>query len=320
MVNKTFLFLVCLMGFLSTLSISAQVTATAEVSKEAIQLGEELPLVIKVERPESIVVDWPKMLGNIGAFEILSYSQKQTTSLENGNVSESQTISLTSFDEGVFAIPGLVFKYRDNNRQKQVQTTGIKVGVRSVAIDTTQSFLPIKDIAAIDVPMIDYIKYYLNKYKWVLIILLLALVAAFLFWKWYRGKEEAIDETPKEIVPAHITALEKLRGIEKQQLWQQGEIKIFYSQITDVLREYVEHKFEVSAMESTTDEILEGLHKTDINPALSSKLKQLLTDADLVKFAKATPSQDMHKQKLKDAFVFVEHSKNLNEKLETVKE
>lgn len=314
MLHKKYLLvlIIGLVGFFSTLPISAQIIATAEVSKEVIQLGEELPLLIKVERSEATTVDWPKMLGNIGAFEILSYSKKEVTPLENGKVAESQTVYLTSFDEGVAAIPSLVFKYRENNRRKQTQTRGIKIEVRSVPIDTTQAFLPIKDIATIDVPLIDYIKYYLNKYKWILLALLALLVGAFFFWKWYNGKEEIVEEVPEEIIPAHITALEKLRGIEKQQLWQQGEIKAFYSQITDVLREYVENKFEVPALESTTDEILEGLEKSDINPALSSKLQQLLTDADLVKFAKASPTQEMHRQKLKDAFVFVEHSKNIN--------
>jgi hypothetical protein len=120
-----------------------------------------------------------------------------------------------------------------------------------------------------------------------------------------------IEDAPK--IPAHITALEKLEKLKEQKLWQEGKIKLYYSSMTDILREYIENRFRIQAMEQTTDEILFGFRNAAVDEESKTKLKQVLTLADLVKFAKEQPLPDENETSLKNVYDFVNGTKREDE-------
>lgn len=293
-------FLFC---FLSGTSF-AQFSATATVDRDTIKIGEQFNLKIESQSPEEAEIEWPKLLEKVGDFEIVGFTGVDTQ-IKDGTAYKSQNIRLTIFEDGYKTIPGIVFKSRLKNRNSQFQTDGKLMTVLTLEVDTTKSIMPIKEI--IEVPMTwKEIIYKVVKY---VSIALIAFLILFFAYRYFNRKEE-IYTPPPPPVPAHEIALSKLKNIEKSKLWEQGSVKNYYSEVTDTLREYVEKRFEVPALESTTEEIVEGLSETQINPALTKKLTGLLEMADLVKFAKAKPGIDSHKSILKDAFVFVQHSKN----------
>lgn len=158
-----------------------------------------------------------------------------------------------------------------------------------------------------------YIKHYLSKYWWVLVILLLISAAIVYFFKYYKKgiKPQFIKVPPKR--PAHIIALEKLEIIRKEKIWSNGHIKEFYVQLTDVLREYIENRFDIYAVEMTTSEILDSISKLGAICSESEiiKLQQVLYIADSVKFAKYIAMQNENDLSMKNAIDFVEKTKDI---------
>lgn len=296
-------------------TLNAQVTATATVSEDSIQIGEQFRLDLEVSSPKDIEVIWPRLLDSIGKFEIIGAGAMQSKT-EGDTKIESQQYKLTSFDEGYYPIPGIIYKYKQRNRTKQVQTKGILMNVATVAVDTTQSIRPIKGIMEVPFTWKEAIPYVIKG-----LIALLALLGLLYFLRRYFKKDEIKEVIPPPPPPpAHETALKKLKEIENAKAWQNTDMKTYYSQLTDVLREYVEGRYDIPALESTSDEIMQELSKTDLQKGLSTKLQKLLMMADLAKFAKASPSPDDNKRNLKAAFDFVLHTKNRKEVVEEIEQ
>ena len=104
---------------------------------------------------------------------------------------------------------------------------------------------------------------------------------------------------------AHEIAIEQLQALRAAQLWQKGAVKEYQSRLTRVIREYLENRYEVNALESTTEQILQELKQVDFNSDWKDKLREMLQMADLVKFAKAEPPADFHGRMLDNAEAFV---------------
>lgn len=128
-----------------------------------------------------------------------------------------------------------------------------------------------------------------------------------------KQKNLDLDYEPVEDIgpqlPAHITALSKLRVLRENRLWEQGAVKEYQSKLTYVIREYLENRFEIQGLESTTSEIKEALETKDFDQTHNASLTRILQVADLVKFAKAKPTDSMHEEFLDEAFRFVEETK-----------
>jgi hypothetical protein len=115
---------------------------------------------------------------------------------------------------------------------------------------------------------------------------------------------------PAPPVPAHIVAIEALEKLHNEKLWQNNKHKLYYSGLSDILRTYLAGRFEVGAMEMTTDEIADALRGVEnIEQKSKMDLLSVLRDADLVKFAKATPAAEDNELAYSKSFFFVENTK-----------
>ena len=113
-------------------------------------------------------------------------------------------------------------------------------------------------------------------------------------------------QTPEEIIPANIEALRRLDKIKEEKIWQKGRVKEYHTELTDVLRTYIERVFNIPSMEMTSDEILRGSQFLKVDkPAAYEGLKQILRLADLVKFAKWNPETVENELSLMNAYLFV---------------
>ncbi|MEZ5049976.1 MAG: hypothetical protein R2766_10040 [Saprospiraceae bacterium] len=97
--------------------------------------------------------------------------------------------------------------------------------------------------------------------------------------------------------------------MNNKQLWQRGEIKEYQSELTHVIRQYLEDRYDVNALEMTTNEILKSLSKKDFEAIYNEDLREILTVADLVKFAKATPEENIHQKFMDKSVDFVNNTK-----------
>ena len=195
---------------------------------------------------------------------------------------------LTSFDSGSYVIPGQQVMI-DN---KQYITDSLLINVGTVAVDTTkQGLFPIKPIYK--APPKAW-QEYLYILWWILAILALILL---IWWLAFRSKK-VIQWRPKPILTPFDIALNQLKTLDDKNLLSQQKIKEYYTELTDIVRNYIEQDLKISAMEVTSDELVALLKKTNKYKKLGISREQInhlqlfLQNADLVKFAKAKPETD----------------------------
>ncbi len=171
--------------------------------------------------------------------------------------------------------------------------------------DTTQLVHDIHDIVPEEKNWLDYL--------WLIIAITLCIAGLLIYLALRNRKQQEVSAIeilePEISIPAHITALEKLQHLKTQRPWEQGKVKAFQEELTYTIREYLEGRFGIQALESTTNEIVEDLVKKDFDSAHESTLTRILQVADLVKFAKAEPTNETHEAFLKEAEQFVIETK-----------
>ena len=245
------------------------------------KIGAEFKLTVKATVDTTSKVVFPSVK-NIGPLEVIRSYRIDT--VKNGDKYELiKKYGLTQFDSGKYTIPSI--KVLINN--SPFFTDSIRVEVANVTVDTLkQKMYDIKPIVEVSSS---------NSWIWklVLVLLVIAAIAAFIYW-WIKIRKKKIVE--QEV---YKTPIEKatvlLNNLEKKELWQKGEIKAYYSELTDIARNYIEEAIQIPAMESTTSELIEGLRKASLKKKMTlsketiENLEQVLRQADLVKFAKSKP-------------------------------
>lgn len=265
---------------LCTLAGFAQVTSTVDSTQ--IKIGSAFNLTIKATANEGSKVVFPNQQ-NIGPFEVLEQSKTDTVSNGN-NIELTKKYTLTQFDEGDYVVPRLSV-YIDG---KNHQTNLFNIKVNNVAVDTLKQ--PMHDIKAQIGGETDTDK--LWKYFFGILFSIIAGVAAYFIVKRIQDKnltEEDLYKTPLEKVT------KKLQLLDSKRLVLNGDVKAYYSEMTDVIRDYIEEVFEIPAKESTTSEVIQMLFQTiktkkiQLSKESVNDLKRVLQTADLVKFAKSEP-------------------------------
>lgn len=162
-----------------------------------------------------------------------------------------------------------------------------------------------------------YLKKYLKQFWWALLLLLVIIATLIYFIAFYKKDKKSVFFKVKPDEPAHVIALAKLESIRREKIWSRGQIKEYHVQITDVIREYLENRFGIQAIEMTSSEILAITSSTTgISESDQNKLQQILEIADAVKFAKYQSMQNENDLSLKNSFEFVETTKEIiDEKL-----
>ena len=271
-----------LLYFLFTTAVFAQqkqVTTSIDTTKN--KIGAEFKLTLKTNVDTLSKVVFPNAK-NFGPLEVIM-SYPIDTIRKNDRYELIKKYGLTQFDSGKYTIPSIKILIN----KKAFLSDSIKVEVANVQVDTLkQKMYDIKDIAPANGGIGDW-------WKYLLILLLVAGIGAFIYWYIKKRQKEKIEEEIYKTPIEKATSL--LNNLEKKELWQQGEVKEYYSQLTDIVRNYIEEAIEIPAMESTTSELIEGLKiasqkkKMKLSQETIDNLFVVLKQADLVKFAKSKP-------------------------------
>ena len=256
-----------------------QVLTSIDTTKN--KIGAEFKLTLKTNVDTLSKVVFPSAR-NFGALEVIQ-SYPIDTIRKNDRYELVKKYGLTQFDSGKYTIPSV--RILINN--KAFLSDSIKVEVADVKVDTLkQKMYDIKDIVAVDNPIGDWWKYILG-------LLVLAGLGVAGYWYFKKHQKERIEEEIYKTPIEKATSL--LNNLEKKELWQRGEVKEYYSELTDIVRNYIEEAIEIPAMESTTSELIEGLKvasrkkKMKLSQETIENLFVVLKQADLVKFAKSKP-------------------------------
>lgn len=270
-----------LLLLLSTAVFAQQKQVVTSIDTTKNKIGAEFKLSIKTTVDTSSKVIFPK-LKNFGALEVIQSYPIDTVKMD-GRYELIKKYGLTQFDSGRYVVPSI--KIFINS--KPFMTDSLLVEVANVQVDTLkQKMFDIKDIAPADNPIGDW-------WKYVLIIALIVGIGAFIYWFIKKRQEKKLQEEVYKTPIEKATTL--LDTLEKKELWQKGEVKAYYSELTDIARNYIEEAIEIPAMESTTSELIQGLRaasvkkKMTLSQEIIENLERVLKQADLVKFAKSKP-------------------------------
>ena len=312
-IKKIFAFLLFL--FASGLYAQQQPRVDAVLDTSKLRIGEQAKIDIYVtyNSREAINIQWPKIGDTLtGKIEVVSVSAIDTTFPDKTNSSkifQHQQILVSVYDSGYYAVPGFKFII-NNDTVNPLYTNPLFLEVHTVPTDTSATKL--KDIKAPFNEEFNW-KWYLNYIYWGIAALILVIIIIVVTVYYTRKNNQVQLEPEKPKIPPHITALAALEKIKEEQIWKEGKIKEYYSSISEAIRAYIEERFNVNALESTTDEIMTAFRSQVVDKDSKDKLQQLLMLSDLVKFAKMFPIEDEHNFTLQNAFDFVNGTKREDE-------
>jgi len=297
-----------MMSFLG-IQCDAQVTfLRGRTDVDTIVVGQPFDYQLSLTIPKDYFVEWKQFGDTLSkSIDVINIEDVKTTAINNSdNVIMTQNLTLTSFDTGYVYVPEIAITYgkslQDSIRYT-LRTDEKELYVTTVAVDTTEAFRPIKGVMRQGLTAKEV-------FPWIAIVIIIAGIVYLIIYlkKHKKTKDVVVEEKKKPTIPAIITARAKLAEMKDNEVWNTPQTKDYYTDLTDIAREYLEGQFEIDAIEMTTDEIMEAVNRLDLNNLTKSKLQDTLTTADLVKFAKANPSAEQNKQSFSDINNFVEDS------------
>ncbi len=279
---RTFvLHIILLVGFVGFSQNRPKISVKADTTK--IRIGETINYEIIVDNANTGVNFSEIKLDSFARIEVVESFDIDT--LKNRLIKK---YALTSFDSGRYVIP----RQRVYVWSQEYLTDSLIIDVNTIAVDTIkQQLFTIKSIQNEPYTFDDFKNYLL----WILgILFVIGLVLYFLF----KRKKTEFDAMGQPILAPYQEAILHLKQLDKKQLWQNNRVKEHYSELTSIVRYYIERELKIPALERTTDGLIDTL--TDFSDAESivttpetiKKLKALLQEADLVKFAKSKPIAD----------------------------
>ena len=313
-------------------SLHGQISISVEIEKDTVGIGELNNMTIQITTPKPSWIESYSLepltqikpvvsfyendsldLATNAEFDYLDLNTDQPVLLNsssfqkqaNGKYVHKNITRFIPWDIGQFVIPNVeltldtVGGKRLNVMPLQPSSLVVKPPTDLIIPDSTQMIAPI-------LPIIPEEKNW-QDWMWLLYLqLFLLAVGVFMYFILRkRKKERMIEEEVIVIRPSHEVAFEKLDELESKNLWQQGKVKEYQSELTYTIREYLENRFEIQALESTTGEINKSLKTVDFDPKHTSNLNNILQIADMVKFAKAKPDESIHQDFMNMARSFV---------------
>ncbi len=311
-------FLLFILSILVNLpALPQDVLVEAKLDSTDIYIGDQVDYTVKVTQPPDIYLDIPDYRDTLySRLEIISQSPVDTTFEDTGELVLTKRYTITSFDTGYYQIPPYYLEYETGQGKKRFYSEYVPLRVKRVDITPSDSTDVIFDIIG---P--EKVGYSVGEIlPWIMLVIVV-LTAAWLIYKYLpRRKDKQEDEGPAiPAEPIHIITFRALDKLEKKQLWQTGKVKEYYSELTEILRYYIEVRFNIRALEMTSEEILAGLVYLNVSPDNLPVLRKLLQNADLSKFAKYKHDAETNESALKDAREFVkatyqDHEENEEEK------
>jgi hypothetical protein len=305
-IQRFAIILVVISGMFSNVK-AQEIQPQAKLSQTAIPLGDQTQLHLSIRFPTGTAITWPLLKDSIAGKLLIVEAGKPDTTVDQADKNLQtirQSFTITSFDPGTYQIPAYEFKTNNGT----FKSTPLALTITSVAVDTTKGIYDIKQPIAVSYTFLDWLK---DNWHWV--ALGFAILAAIIVLIFYLLKKKPKAKAPimetRKFVPAHQVALSKLSALRDKKLWQSGLIKEYYIELSDILRQYLEGRYDIKTHEKTTEEIFVALKYKIMEPTHRQLLKQMLSLADLVKFAKEKPLATENEQAMDTAITFVEETK-----------
>jgi len=284
------LFLMACLAIASGL-MAQQVEVEGKVADTKVQVGKPFTLDLSLKVPYGWFVEWNDFAQDTLSeqIDILKRGNVERTADADSNVIVKQQLTLMTFDTGQIVLPSVGLKYAksfDDPMRLEAFTDPVRLYATTMAVDTTLAYKPIVEPLAAPITMKEV-------FPWIL-ALLLAILLGLGIWLFLKRRKTRVDEDGNVIkgpvIPPYDKAVDELKRLREEKMWQSGKVKEYFSSLTDIAREYIEGQFGLNAVEMTTDDILDEIKPLHFPKETYNKLKDTMEVADLVKFAKYSAS------------------------------
>ncbi len=268
--------------------------AALTVDRTNALIGDQLELTLHITAPAGTEWKNPDVVpaDTVAAVDVVHAGDLQRSD-QGGQTQIVKTWTIAAFDTGVIRIPPLPVVLQNASGTDTQYTNDIPLMISGVT--DSMGLAPIKPIIREPARLSDYMPYLIG------VAGLCLLIAAGIWLSRRKPKGREVIEIRDE-KPAHIIALDQLDALEREKLWQQGQVKEYHSRMNHIMRMYLQRRFGVPALESTTGEIMRYLRShTDLDDTLLDEVREVMQVEDLIKFAKAEPHVDIHAQYLEFA-------------------
>ena len=284
-----------------------EIKARATLDRDTILIGDQIHMKLELEQNIGPKIQFPEIPDSLGkSIEVLERTPIDTMQMGNNRIMLRQNFLITSFDSGPHPISPVWFKLKYDQLTDSVHTNPLSLFVLVPKVNLKKGPADIKEPFDAPVTLKEIA-------PWLFGGILIAAIIFLLIYAIRRRKKKLpfFQKPPKPKEPPYRIALRKLDEIKEAKLWQHDQVKEYYSRVTDTLREYLEGRFDVTAMEKTTEEILTALKYDTVKLDEKSykQLKEILELADFVKFAKLIPMEDDNQMTLANAYFFVNQTK-----------
>jgi hypothetical protein len=290
--------------WLALQSLFGQLRISAELDSTKMLIGDRAQIHLRIQHPASVKIRSVDLSKLEKDEHVEIYNKGKLDTLRSGaQMQLQQDITFTILDSGTFIIPQIAVNFDQNGSNSTQLTNDLMIHVFTPAIDST-ALAPIRPIIAEPLNFWDILPWLVG------VLLVLAFIGGIYYWLQQKQKVKT-PPPPIRKIPAHELALQKLNELEAKALWQKGDIKGYQTELTYIIRAYLEGRYKIHALESTTSDIQQQLVPLDFDQNLKGDLSNMLQVADLVKFAKAEPGADFHAKVLEQAKAFVDKTKPL---------
>lgn len=303
---KKFLILFILF-IITTKNYSQDRIANLNIDSSVFHFGSPVELSIEITKKNNDNIDLSSIYQISENIEILKEKKVDSLKIDDERIKITRKYLFTVYDTGIIKIPSLPIIFKNNETSDTIYTNPFTVYVKSIPIDSTLTIRDIKEIYKMPLTLKEILIYAL------ILFLIIGIIILFIYL--FKRKEENIKETlksPEYLDPPHVIAFRELDNLKNYKLWQRNEIKLYYTILSDIIRKYIERRFEINAMEMISEEIIQKISGL-VNSEDLKILRDLLYDADMVKFANYLPEPTENIKHLDNAYIFINHTKQTND-------
>jgi hypothetical protein len=288
-------------------------TVHVKIDKNKITIAETVLLELEAAIEPGYETQMPKVDKVLESFGIVDWDNLGDRLDENNKIVSRYQYRLEPFLSGTYAIAAFTFEFYDANdteeKKYELSTEPIDIEVASL-LGEQRSELVIADIEdVVEMPQKAHL-------RWIWTLSAAGIIAA-IIGTWVYLRHKRIDKLVRIFKPAHEIAYARLRALVKDDLIKAGKVKEFYERVSNILRHYIEHRFDLRAPERTTEEFLIELQWTDILPAPDKdRLGEFLRHCDLVKFANMSPTTEQIQRTFDLAKDFIDKTKSDERKID----
>ena len=288
-----------------SIAFGQDVSVTATVDSTHITMGDWLSVNLHVQHADSTEIAWSALKDTLGVFEIVRLDTLPKV-VDGHTVTEGRKVVVSAYDSGSFVIPSVLIAYTHppDTARYFVQSDPLTIRVSSVEVDTSKAIKDVKPPIGIPLTWKE-----IALYSGIVLLICGLLYAGYYFYRRQKIKAGEIVEEEAPKIPPHILAMMRLKQLKEKRVWEQGDAKAFYSEATEIIRQYFEGRYGIMALEMTSDEVFAQLKQFNLEPDISSLIEDLFVSADLVKFAKYSPVPSENEAVIPQALDIVERTK-----------